>query len=335
VDLLRKLARKGAMLHDHIVKDGGLEDLGFHRTGPIQLISAVPDARLPIELVYSQKAPSETSKMCPRAASSLRKGKCSSSCTKRENQSDFICPLAFWGVQRVIERHAHRPKLDRVTAGRDFAVVAEPTDLRPELDVLTGGLIAGSQKVTKTVQGGLEDICTLVGKLTNSTLEPVPDWKTWKKSVGKTGPSLLVLIVHTEETEDDETIPQMEIGEDSWLSAADIEEEHVVRENGNPPLVLLLGCETGVPDKQFANFVSRLRHCRAAIVVATGAKIHSTHAVPVAKEFIARIEKAAAKGDATFGDVMLAVRREMLAEGMPMVLTLNAFGDADWRLAKH
>jgi hypothetical protein len=128
----------------------------------------------------------------------------------------------------------------------------------------------------------------------------------------------------------------MEIGEASWLPLPQLEQEHVVRENGAPPLVLLLGCETGVPERQFANFVNRLRNRGAAIVVATGAKIHSLHAVPVAKQFLTRIEEAAGKdGDATFGEVMLAVRRQMLADGIPMVLTLNAFGDADWRIAKQ
>ncbi|MEO8193808.1 MAG: hypothetical protein ABI681_08145 [Gemmatimonadales bacterium] len=335
VDLLRTLANHGNALYDHIVRDGGLAAVHLDGDGPLQVISAVADARLPIELVYSRRAPKPTAKLCPRAAASLRKGKCDASCTKLGKQSDFICPLAFWGVQRVIERHAHRPELKKVTAGEDFAVVSEPTDLRPELDLFKGGAIAGSQKVEKTVAGGLEQISRLVGKLTNSNLEPVPDWKSWKTSIRKTGPSLLVLIVHTEETPADDTIPQMEIGNASWLSVVEIEEEHVVKKNGEPPLVLLLGCETGVPDKQFANFVNRLRNRGAAIVVATGAKIHSLHAVPVAKEFVTRIQEAAKKKDATFGEVMLAVRREMLADGIPMVLTLNAFGDADWRLAKH
>jgi hypothetical protein len=213
--------------------------------------------------------------------------------------------------------------------------VSEPTSLRNELDVLHGALIAGSQKVSKTVQGGLEDICTLVGGITGSPLVPVPDWDTWKKSIGKSGPSLLVLIVHTDESDSDDTIPKMEIGKDSWLASADLSRSYVVREDGAPPLVLLLGCETGVSDRQFANFVTNLRHCDAAIVVATGAKIHSIHAVPVAKEFVTRIQEASKRGNATFGEVMLTVRREMLATGMPMVLALNAFGDADWRLAKH
>lgn len=336
VDLLRKLARQGRQLYNHIVIDGGLNELKIEQDDPIQVISAVADARLPIELVYSHETPSEKSKLCPRAAASLRDGKkCGASCSKQENQADWICPMAFWGVQRVIERHAHRPKINKVTDGESFAVVSEPTSLRNELDVLKGALIAGSQKVSKTVEGGLEDICTLVGGITGSPLVPVPDWDTWKKSISKSGPSLLVLIVHTEESDSDDTIPKMEIGKDSWLASADLSKSYVVREDGAPPLVLLLGCETGVSDRQFANFVTNLRHCNAAIVVATGAKIHSIHAVPVAKEFITRIQAAAKKGNASFGDVMLAVRREMLATGMPMVLALNAFGDADWRLAKH
>lgn len=37
----------------------------------------------------------------------------------------------------------------------------------------------------------------------------------------------------------------------------------------------------------------------------------------------------------TFGDVMLGVRRQALKEGIPMVLCIHAYGDADWKLAKE
>ena len=334
VDLLRKLARHGSLLYDHIVKDGGLDDIGLDDDGPLQVISAVADARLPIELVYSRKAPKTTARLCPRAAASLRKGKCDAACSKPGVEANFVCPLAFWGVQRVIERHAHNPKLAKVLAGSAFAVLSEPTESRNSLDLRKGGLVAGSQRVEKAVAGGLGEICELIGKFTGSTLQPVSTWSKWAASVRKSGPPLLVLIVHTEESPEDETIPRMEIGKAQWLPSADINEEHVVKKDSPPPLVLLLGCETGVPEKQFADFVNRIRNCGAAIIVATGAKIHSVHAVPVAREFVDRIQKVD-DADATFGEIMRAVRREMLADGMPMVLTLTAFGDADWRLAKH
>jgi hypothetical protein len=35
----------------------------------------------------------------------------------------------------------------------------------------------------------------------------------------------------------------------------------------------------------------------------------------------------------TFGEVMLQLRRRALAKGLPVVLTLFPYGDADWRLA--
>jgi hypothetical protein len=336
VGLLIRLARHGNELYNRIVNDSDLARLNVASDGPLQLISAVPDARLPIELVYSRRAPKTTARMCPGAARNLRAGKCAKACSGKENESDFICPFAFWGVQRVIERHAHKPAVAALAAGASFAVVSEPTGLRDSLDLFKGGLIAGSQRVDKTVAGGLEEICDMVGKLTGSSLKPVPTWKEWIDKVRTTGPSLMMMIVHTEETPDDDSIPQMEIGKGSWLPAVEIEEEHVVQQDGKPPLVLLLGCETGVPDRQFSNFVSRLRDKKAAIVVATGSKIHSIHAIPVAKSFVSHIREIAAKKDgATFGEIMLAVRREMLADGIPMVLALNAFGDADWRLAKH
>jgi hypothetical protein len=138
--------------------------------------------------------------------------------------------------------------------------------------------------------------------------------------------------VHTEASPENAAIQQMEIGVDSWLTVAELDLRHVRRTDAPPPLVLLLGCETGVPEKQFANFINRLRNRGAAIVVATGAKIHSLHAVPVANAFVEALGHAVKRDGATFGEVMRQVRRSMLARGLPMVLTLNAFGDADWRL---
>jgi hypothetical protein len=244
---------------------------------------------------------------------------------------NFIFPLAFWGMQRVIERHMYSKNTGKVTGASAFAVVSEPTKLRPSLDLFKGAQVAGSQRVDKAVKKGLESICSVVGKAINAKLKPIATWEDWKKGI-KSGPSLLLLVVHTEESENS-GIPRMEIGTENWLVSSQLEEEHIIKDGGDPPLVLLIGCETGVTDREFANFVTRMRQKRAAIVVATGAKVHSIHAVPVAREFIKRMQSASKKTGASFGDVMLSVRREMLAAGIPMVLTLTAYGDADWRLA--
>jgi hypothetical protein len=56
------------------------------------------------------------------------------------------------------------------------------------------------------------------------------------------------------------------------------------------------------------------------------------HAIPVAEEFV-REMKAQCGTNQTFGDVMVKVRRKILGEkGLPMVLCLWAYGDADWRI---
>jgi hypothetical protein len=104
--------------------------------------------------------------MCPGAQASLRTGKCAASCSSFEDESKFICPLAFWGVKRVIERHAHDAELSKVATGSSFAMVSEPTDLRPTLDLHKGGLVAGSQKVEQC-QEGRGDLDS-VGKLTGA-----------------------------------------------------------------------------------------------------------------------------------------------------------------------
>jgi len=334
-DLLRQLARHGSIINDHIVSDAGLGKKGLAGDGPIQIISAVADARLPAEFIYARESPDEGAPLCPNAEESLRSGKCDATCLSGAREHEVICPLAFWGVRRVIERYRHDSDLTEFTRGRDFAVIPEPSVRRSTLEVLRGGLVAGTQKVDKTVPDGLQAICDAITEGTATPLLPVPDWAAWVVQIDATAPSLLVLIVHTEPTPEDAKIPRMEIGTESWLESAGIREGHVRKSGAGEPLVLLLGCETGNSDRDFANFIGRLRNRGAAIVVASGAKLHTLHAVPAAKAFVVALRNALARGDASFGEVMRDVRRELLANGMPMVLALTAYGDADWRLVPH
>jgi hypothetical protein len=203
---------------------------------------------------------------------------------------------------------------------------------RDTLPVLRAGLVAGSQRVQRSVPGGLETICERISD-GHTGLEPVHTWDDWIDRVRSDDPSLLVLIVHTDLTDDD--LEQMEIGTESWLAVVDMEQQHIAPDAMSPPIVLLLGCETGAPAVDFAGFVSRCLLNGAAVVVSTGAKIHSVHAVPVARAFVDALRQAVAAGPTTFGEVMRDVRRNLLADGLPMVLTLTAHGDADWRLVAY
>lgn len=67
-------------------------------------------------------------------------------------------------------------------------------------------------------------------------------------------------------------------------------------------------------------------------MLSTLATILGAHAAQVTSELIERLAQPA-RAQATFGDALLGTRRELLAQDLPMVLALVAFGDADWRIA--
>ena len=95
------------------------------------------------------------------------------------------------------------------------------------------------------------------------------------------------------------------------------------------PVVLLLGCNTTgeIPIK---SLITKFRLCGASMVLSTLTEILGRHAAPVAEEIISNLKIAANQGK-SLGDTLLFVRRKTLAEGIPMVLSLVAHGDADWR----
>jgi hypothetical protein len=100
------------------------------------------------------------------------------------------------------------------------------------------------------------------------------------------------------------------------------------------PIVLLLGCDTAVAERELQSFVAQFRENGAALVVGTIAAVLGQHAAPVAQALARALHEAAAgQEDATFGVVMRDIRRKLVADGQLMSLCLAAYGDADWRLA--
>lgn len=100
----------------------------------------------------------------------------------------------------------------------------------------------------------------------------------------------------------------------------------------SPPIVFLLGCETGAPTISFEGAVAQFRRCGAAIVVSTTSLILGRHAATVAIEFLNKLKENQGNKKVTFGDIMLAVRRELLRKGCVVVLAVNSYGDADCRI---
>lgn len=334
--LLRSLAQHGAMLRDHIVEEG-LVGIDLTSRERIQIVSTKSSARLPVEFFYDDLAPEPAAPMCRNWVSSLAAGTCAANCPPAGERQTVICPLGFWGLSKILERHAWDRGLAAELPGADFAFQSEPTQGREALDALAGVLIAASQRVARSTGDGLAQVERAAGQVMRGAPVLVSDWSAWTAKIAEQSPpaSLLLLLVHTEPVSPGDTQHKMEIGAGSWLYAANVDQRYVLAPSApaKRPLVLLLGCETVGPEVPFLGLAARFRLKGAAIVVYTGASIHSEHAVAMARAFLASLREQSAPGDHTFGDAMRSVRREMLALGIPTALTLCAVGDADWRLA--
>ena len=234
-------------------------------------------------------------------------------------------------MSRVIERYPHSATPKFNLQGADFALQAEPVGERNTLKLFDSALYAASTRVDKVTQGLSQGILDTLTQLANQKVAKAATWKDWKAKVKKNNPSLLVLLPHT--LEDDQFFsPAMEIGDDDLLPFKYISKQHVsVSQKPTPPLVLLLGCETLIPKAPLESFVGEFRREGAAIVLSTLTPVLGRHAAPIAKMLAIELHHAATTSS-PFGDALLTLRRHALANGLPAVLCLVAYGDADWRL---
>jgi hypothetical protein len=164
----------------------------------------------------------------------------------------------------------------------------------------------------------------------------VTDWQDWQQKVNELRPSLLLLVPHTLK---DETLrmPAMEIGKHDRLVSAHVTEPYVRSSSAeSTPVVALLGCETVVPFSAYMGFIPPFRRNGAAIVLATLTPVLGRQVVPVAQKLLEKIKSYldSATEPVHFGDVLLNVRRNAILDGLPVALSLVAYGDADWKLTK-
>jgi hypothetical protein len=97
-------------------------------------------------------------------------------------------------------------------------------------------------------------------------------------------------------------------------------------------MVLLLGCNTTLPDRPIDSYVGDFRHAGAAIVVSTVGSVLGSHARKAAEELVAALFKEAAAEPRPLGVLLRDVRRCCLGKNLLMALCLAAFGDADWHV---
>ncbi len=316
--LLCDLAQLGSSLHRTLVKDIQLPEAllnGEH----IQAIMAHENYHLPIEFCYQRGAPKSTAKLCPHAVETLKGNAlgqaCQANCPSKDHESDFICPMAFWGLNRVIEWHQYRPEHSQELHGHDYGLMNEPSDREGKLDIGGRILMAASAKISSKSMKKLDQ------KVTH-----VSSWKDWKTQIADFKPDTLLLMVHTETK--NPKLPRMEINRE-FLDPPNIHKSGLVPAKPSHPLVLLLGCGTRYAKVPSHSLAAQFRQEGAAIVVSTLAELLAKHAPPLAEAILAELARTA-PAPRSFGEIMLAIKRRGLLEGLPIALALLAYGDADW-----
>jgi hypothetical protein len=284
---------------------------------------------VPLEFVYDRGSPSDDAELCDGWEAALHPD--AEVCPACGNgpladderyRSPIICPLGFWGLQKIIERHDPKP---------DDAGMVAPTTERRYLPVVSRVLFASSDKVPPAERDAT--VRMLAPSL--RALTTAETWDEWRRAVMRYQDLLLVLPHHGISA----GMGYLEIGDESQPSEARrLRRDQLRKGVVNPykvtpgPIVLLLGCRTaqGIEDGYIA-LARRFQQLPVSIIVGTLAEVLGRHAAPVARELVSQLLNV---DDPTldFGTIMRRVRRRMLADGYLMALSLVALGDAEWRL---
>ena len=336
-----RLARDGSDFRKLILEQVPVSN-AFDSKEPIQVVFNGSGGKIPIEYAYDFPPPSiasqhnddEDAKLCEGAAECLTQG----TICNRDHSRNVFCPTGFWGLSRILERHGFQASDERA----DFILKNGRSSLRTKIQIREKSLLAGTKRVDETFHpdGGLSRIEKELSQLNTeaSGRLKVTTWKDWLFQVKKHKPKLIALIVHTKQNEYHETI--MEIGDGSWTTVRDLDSSFFSAEAEAGPLVFLLGCETGTDEIQSFSLASGLKRKGASIVVSSDATINALHAIPalecIIRTFASEIRNQTKRNQTKpliFGEIMRRARCQLINEGIPISLSLTAYGDADWLLA--
>jgi hypothetical protein len=330
VAALRALAFQGRELYSAIGQP--LDDrLGVHGLRRLQVLNIDTQGDFfPIELVYDLPAPTTHAPLCPGWKTALTEGACPESHrpTGPRGLAPFVCPLGFWALSKVIERQAvHRDAWTQ--PGSDIAVRVHPTAQRRALGAPTPALFAASARVDRFKTGQIAAVLRTL-RLIAERAPFARTWNGWVQAVRRTNPSLLVLLSHTTEVQHQAAL---EIGEADPCLLSQLNAAYVRCSEKSRPIVLLLGCDTAVADQELHTFVAKFQDLGAALVIGTTGSVLGERAARVARSIARQLAKAS-KGARPIpaGDLLLAIRRQLLSRGELTALCLTAYGDADWQL---
>jgi hypothetical protein len=311
--LMLALANQGALLQRHlqsVVPEWPGSD------ARIQLVTQ-SDAFFPIEYLYDGKIPESTkAPLCAQREGCLRKGSAILGCHIRE-AAEELCPMGFLGVSGVIERHAWR-------SGQDPRIWGSPGGhkaTRHRIGDLSTVAFTASDRADKFSDKDVppHQVIRIAGIETSLGVKKIPNWKNWKERLALESPSMLLMLLHLDEN-------KVFVGEDDGINLASIGEQHV----GNAPMVIAIGCSSGLADMPGGSLPAILQRSGARVVIAAMTNVLGRHANRVGRDLAMRLKAAArAPTSSSVGEVISGIRRELLADGLALGLAVVAFGDAD------
>ncbi|MGE4072182.1 MAG: hypothetical protein AB7E72_13515 [Lysobacterales bacterium] len=323
-ELMVDLARQGAELQRMLVSQQlwnahNRPDVAEHEY--IQIISTRNDHEpVPFEFIYDYEIPARAAKPCAHWRNALTDGACPGTC--RGGGEFVVCPMGFWGMRKVIERHQLRA--DLATTGREFLLQSEPGRESSELTIGTDVLVAASSRVQ---QADFDQVISSINSHSGKHARPAPDWTAWENVVRSSQPTFILSMPHTDGVA---SRISLEIGGIA-REALDIRLRHVrASTNALPPLVALIGCDTGTAHS-YGEYLQIFRQHGAAVVLGTIATVFGGHAARVASLLADELYRESEQA-VRLGEALRNIKRRALLEGLFMPMCLVAYGDADWRL---
>jgi hypothetical protein len=326
--LLVQLAQLGRYLHLYLVEEqlaatGNRPEVAQSKY--LQIVSTKSDAVIPFEFIYEYETPNDDAEVCPQWRKGLTDGECGVSCDRTSGK--HVCPMGFWGLQKVIERHALTPELAK--EGYEMYLQSETDSASGTLQLGGVGVFGASKRVTAE---SLVDLTAALDKRTGQAPSQATDWDTWLVAVRDNHPNFLLALAHTDGAGANVSL---ELG-GKTIKSIQVKQQHVRSKGADPrPLVALLGCDTAGTADDYGQHVAVFRARGAAIVIGTIATVFGDHAVQVACRLVEGLLPEGAAPPERLGEALRALKRKALLDNLLMPLCLVAYGDADWKLSRE
>ncbi|BDB30204.1 MULTISPECIES: hypothetical protein [Cupriavidus] len=283
----------------------------------VQLVTQ-SNAFFPIEYLYEGTVPeSSDAELCSQRHGCLKSGHAIPGCPIREAAVQ-LCPMGFVGVSAIVERHTWKPGLPAPL----WRPAAPGARTRLEIKDLSTVAFAASDRADdfKDEDVAPHAVVRLADIEKSLGVQRLPTWAHWKARVAEQSPSLLLLVVHMENT-------QLFLEEEVGLNLAGISRMHV---GMGAPVAITIGCSTGYGDLPGGTLPTVLLRHGARMVVAAMTDVLGRHANRAARDLaIGFLSAAKSPTPVLVGEIMGTLRRKFLADEIALGLALVAFGDAD------